>query len=86
MIPDKTIELSVQELTILSEALSCYKEKVFDRYEHVKPLEGDRSLTHFYYDQGQIFIIEALQNRIAQRLLFSDQMINHYIEIEKEKK
>lgn len=85
MIPDKTIELSVEELTILSEALSCYKEKVFDRYEQVKPLEGNRSLTHFYYDQSQIFTIEALQNRIAQKLLFSDQMLNEYIKTTEEK-
>ena len=86
MIPDKTIELSVGELTTLREALSCYKEKVFDRYERVKPLEGDRSLTHFYYDQGEIFTIEALQNRIAQSLLFSDQMLNEYIKTNKEEK
>ena len=86
MIPDKTLVLSVPELTILSEALKGHKEKALAMHERVKELDKGKFFEYNDYDRKQIFAIEALQERITDKLYFSDHMLDEYIKTTQEEK
>ena len=74
---DRNMILTVNELTVLSKALDCYKKEVMNTHNKCAKILPN---PNWFNREGDFRIVENLQDRIDSKLHLYNQILENYEE------